>query len=87
MLSDPRDAMAEQNGVVQALVGLAGIARMVRALAASPATGCAGREVDDAIHLLMGLVSLGDAVERLGATSPGGEAEPPDREGPRRWLR
>jgi hypothetical protein len=84
MLSDPRAALADQNDVVTALTGLGGIARIVRGLAAGPPSEPAGA-ADDLVHLLLGLVSLGDAVERLACPLP----EPPDRPepAPRRWLR
>lgn len=92
MLTDPRAALAEQNTVVTALTGLAGLARTVRALAgAGPAPGTpAPAPVDDLVLLLLGVVRLGDAVERLAA-----HAEPGDPDGepaaraqhPDRWLR
>jgi hypothetical protein len=63
MFTDPREALAEQNAVVNVLAGLAGLARAVRALGDGSAAGAA--EADDVVHLLLGLASLGGAVERL----------------------
>jgi hypothetical protein len=76
-LTDSRAAFAEQNGVVHALVGLAGLARMIRALGATG--GRAPGEADDFVHLLLGVASLGETVERLaGPVEPQGPDEPRD---------
>jgi hypothetical protein len=63
MLTDPREALAEQNAAVNVLAGLAGLARAVRALAHGSGSGAT--EADDVVHVLLGLASLGGAVERL----------------------
>lgn len=92
MLTGPREALAEQSSFVNGLVGLAGLAEVVRALAAdktgrvSPAT-----EADDLIHLLLGVASLGEAVDRLveraRADQPQEPAANPPRRTVTRWLR
>jgi hypothetical protein len=66
-LTDPRDDLAEQSSFVGYLMGLAGLAQLVHALAASDD----GRRtdtphsVDDFVHVLLGVASLGQAVDRL----------------------
>lgn len=71
MLNDPRDELAGQSSFVGYLVGLAGLAQVVHALAADgnrriPAPG----DSDDLVHLLLGLASLGNAIERLAKSAP-----------------
>jgi hypothetical protein len=89
MLTDPREALAEQSSLVSYLVGLAGLARVVTALAddhnrrADPP-----READDLVHLLLGLASLGEAIERLAESVPA-QRNPATTTPPTnvRWLR
>ena len=89
MLIDPWDAFAEQGSFVNALVGLAGLARMVRALTdqdGDPAPG--GGQPDEFVHLLLAVASLGDAVDRLARAADGDAAQPtpaPSTSGA--WLR
>jgi hypothetical protein len=86
MLTDPQDALAEQNTVATALTGIVGMARTVRALAAAGPTETAPHEVDDLVHLLLGVASLGEAIARLAA--PGTPASASDAPGaPGEWLR
>ena len=61
MLTDPRPALAEQSNFVSYLVGLAGLARAVQALAGDghPRSN-AGHEADDFVHLLLGVASMGE---------------------------
>ena len=76
MIIDPWEAFAEQGSFVNALVGLAGLARMVRALAdqdGDPAPG--GGQPDEFVHLLLAVASLGDAVDRLARAAPAQEAD------------
>ena len=66
-LTDPREALADQSNFIGYLVGLAGLARMVRTLAAD---GDRTRPIraataDDFVYALLGLASVGAAVERL----------------------
>jgi hypothetical protein len=92
MLTDPRDALAEQSNFVSYLVGLAGLGRLVHALAtdgdrrADPKPGA-----DDFVHLLLGLASLGGAIERLAESAPAQQypaaATPPRPSSNVRWLR
>jgi hypothetical protein len=72
MITDPREALAEQNQVVTALVGLAALGRCVRALAAGTRCPAPTDEADDLIHLLLAVARLGDAVERLVPVTPSG---------------
>lgn len=65
-LTDPRDALADQSDFIGYLVGLAGLARVVHTLAAD-----GGRRSDppggsdDFVHALLGLASIGAAIERF----------------------
>jgi hypothetical protein len=74
VITDPREALAEQNQVVTAFVGLAALGRAVRALSAGP-RHLAPRDADEFVHLLLAVARLGDAVEQLvppaAATSEG----------------
>jgi hypothetical protein len=80
MLTDPREAHAEHNDVVNCLMGLASMARMVHALAAAegrrPTTSA---EADDFVHLVLGLASLGETVGLVAqpARAPRPTADPP----------
>ncbi len=90
-LTDPREALADQSDFIGYLVGLAGVACVVRGLAAD-GEGRAGhpRDPDDFVHALLGLASLGAAIERFAGSAvtqrdPTGAAPPA---GPTtRWLR
>jgi hypothetical protein len=75
MLIDPHDALDEQNAVVHALVGLAGLARTIHALGVRQPVP-AHVEADDFVHLLVGLADLGDAVGRLVPPDEPRPAEP-----------
>ncbi len=92
MLTDPREALAEQSNFIGYLMGLAGVARVVHALAddgirrADPP-----READDFVHLLLGFASLGDKIGRLAEAAPD-QASRATAAAPRpstdtRWLR
>ena len=74
MITDPREALAEQNQVVTAFVGLAALGRAVRALSAGPRHP-APRQADEFVHLLLAVARLAEAVEQLvppaAATSDG----------------
>ncbi|WKG06106.1 hypothetical protein [Mycolicibacterium sp. HK-90] len=87
-LSDPRPALAEQSSFTDYLVGLAGVSRAVHALAHDAAPSVNPGPADDFVHALLGLASLGSAVERLAETVEGQyyPQAPPDR-APMRWLR
>jgi hypothetical protein len=92
MLTDPRPALAEQSNFVSYLVGLAGLARAVHALAADGHPRADARcEADDFVCLLLGLASAGDAISRLAESEraqPSGTTEtapPPSTS--TRWLR
>ncbi|ORA25483.1 hypothetical protein [Mycobacterium aquaticum] len=82
-LDDARAALAENAGLIDYLLGLAGLGRLVRTLATGGGTP---READDFVHMLLGLASLGARVQRLAppaAPVPAGAAPDPAV----RWLR
>jgi hypothetical protein len=91
MLTDPRDALAEQSSFVSYLVGLTGLARVVHALAEDGTRRIdPPREPDDFVHLLLAFASLGEAIDRLAEPvaaqdNPSAEATPPSTS--IRWLR
>jgi|SoiMethySBSTD1v2_1073268.scaffolds.fasta_scaffold651061_2 hypothetical protein len=87
MITDPHEALAEQNQVVAALVGLAALGRAVRALAAG-ARHPTPRAADGVVHLLLAVAHLGDAVERLvpPAAAPASDGAAPPAT-PRELLR
>jgi hypothetical protein len=92
MLTDPREALAEQSSFVNGLVGLAGLAHVVRALAADDSRRVTtSREADDFVYLLLAVASLGEAVGHLAAPAAANEPQgPPDNPPPSmstRWLR
>ena len=71
MLTDPRAAHDRHNSFVNCLVGLAGLARMVHALADDERRRAAtSSEADDFVHLLLALGSLGETVGILARTAP-----------------
>ncbi|MGH4009209.1 MAG: hypothetical protein ACRDTH_13820 [Pseudonocardiaceae bacterium] len=84
MLTDPRAALAEQNTVATALTGLAGLARLVQALAAAGRVTGPPERADDLVHVLLGIASLGEGVTRLVEPVPPDPAPPA---APREWLR
>ena len=70
-LTDPREALADQSSFISYLIGLAGLARVVHALAADgDRRADPSRDADDFVHVLLGLASLGDAIERLAESAP-----------------
>ncbi|WP_448617269.1 hypothetical protein [Geodermatophilus sp. URMC 65] len=93
MLTDPREALTEQNSLVHCLLGLVGLARLVRALAADDCRRDTIGEADDFIYLLLALARLGDAVECLPqvgvADAPHAQSasSPPSSPRPIEWLR
>jgi hypothetical protein len=93
MLTEPRPALAEQSTFHHALVGLVGLAELVRELAPLDVEPEGpGGEPDAFVYLLLGLVSLGGAVERLGRAGhrpPGPDPPaPPSSSAPAPgWLR
>ncbi len=91
-LTDPREALADQSNFIGYLVGLAGLARVVHTLAADGDRRAGGpRDSDDFVHVLLGLASLGAAIERF-ANSAVAQHNPTDGASPpaaptTRWLR
>ena len=92
MLTDPREALAEQSNFIGYLVGLAGVARVVHALAADGNRRAdPPREADGFVYLLLAFASLGEKIERL-AESTGAQPSATAVTAPRpstdtRWLR
>ncbi|MCV7256118.1 hypothetical protein H7J86_28500 [Mycobacterium hackensackense] len=86
-ITDPQPALAEQSSFIGYLVGLAGLGQLVRSLAAPGGAG--PHPEDDFVHLLLGLASIGTAIEGL----VGSEPDPPPTSGATslpsagRWLR
>ena len=72
-------------------MGLAGLARVVHALAADGAdVDRAVRYADDFVHVLLGIASLGDAIEALAGDPSAPTKRPRQRSADsptRRWLR
>lgn len=87
-LTDPREALADQSNFIGYLVGLAGVGRMVRILADDDRRSDTCRGPDDFVHALLGLASLGAAIERI-ANSPTLQQNPtvPAVMPTTRWLR
>jgi hypothetical protein len=90
MLTDPREALAEQSSFVGYLLGLAGMARAVHELAADDTRRTdPAADADDFVHMLLGIASLGEEIEHLGksiADQPNPMTEAPAST-PSRWLR
>jgi len=91
-LTDPREALADQSNFIGYLVGLAGLAQLVHTMAADDNLRSGGPcASDDFVHLLLGVASLGAAIERLAEPAlaqrhPQVEPDPPGW-ATRRWLR
>jgi hypothetical protein len=91
-LTDPRAALADQSEFIGYLVGLAGLSRAVHTLAADGnRRSDSPHYSDDFVHALLGLASIGAAIERLANSAmaqqiPTAEAPPPAAP-TRRWLR
>ncbi|TPG34578.1 hypothetical protein [Mycolicibacterium hodleri] len=90
-LTDPSQALAEQSSFVGYLVGLAGLAKVVQALAENGEQGQTRCAADDLVFALLGLAGLGEAIERLAEPAPaqhfGEAATPPAASMSSRWLR
>lgn len=63
MLAEPCDAFAEQSSFIDYLLGVAGLARMVRALGTE--AGPAPAPPDDLVYLLLGVARIGTAIEGI----------------------
>jgi len=87
-LTDPREALADQSSFIDYLVGLAGVARVVRALAAEgDRRPGPDRDAGDFEYVLLGLAGLGTGIERLAnlIAAQRDPTPPPPTTG--RWLR
>ena len=83
-LSDPVPALAERSSLIGYLLGAVALGQLVEALAEDRRRTAAGPP-DDFVHLLLGVASLGRAVERLATVD--GPAGPVGSPEPGRWLR
>ncbi len=92
-LTDPREALADQSNFIGYLVGLAGLAQVVHdpGRRRRPPSWEPPAESDDFVHVLLGLASLGAAIERLadshGATEPARARRRRPTPPTTRWLR
>jgi uncharacterized membrane protein HdeD (DUF308 family) len=92
MLTDPRKALAEQSNFIGYLLGLAGVARVVHALAADGNRRAdPPREADGFVYVLLAFASLGGKIESLAestqAQSSATAAAAPRPSTETRWLR
>lgn len=75
-LTDPRPALADQSNFIGYLVGLAGLARAVHALAADDDRRSGPpSEPDDFVYALLGVARLAAAIEAL-ADAPAAQPNP-----------
>jgi hypothetical protein len=89
MLADPQTAFAEAT-FVNALLGLVGLAQVIRALAAPEhAASAPTGEADDFVHLLLAVISLGESIEGLALAPehPGSSTDPSPPTNRSGWLR
>lgn len=66
-LTDPRDALADESTFIGYLMGLAGVARLVLALAEAPRRPENNGAADEFVDVLLGLASVGRMIEHLAA--------------------
>lgn len=88
-LTDAREALAEQSHFIDYLVGLAGLARVVHALANDDQRSDPPRAPDDFVHALLGLAALGATIDRI-ANSTTAQQNPTSKSAATqttRWLR
>lgn len=69
-LTDPREALAQQSTFISYLMGVAGLSRVVHALADGDHSAERPDNADDFVDVLLGIASLGDAVDRLAESAP-----------------
>ncbi len=89
-LTDPREALADQSSFIDYLVGIAGLARVVHTLATdSNRRSEPPRDSDDFVHVLLGVASLGEAIEGIGNSTSAQQSSTAATPSPasRRWLR
>ena len=67
-LTDPVAALADDCSFISYLTGLAGLGRLVHAVADPDRTGAGA--ADDFVHLLLGIASLGSSIEALAESIP-----------------
>jgi uncharacterized membrane protein HdeD (DUF308 family) len=86
-LTDPREALADQSSFIGYLVGLAGVVRVVHTLADGDRRSGTRRDTDDFVHVLLGLASVGAAIERLANPAATQTNPAPAAASTTRWLR
>ena len=89
-LTDPREALADQSTFIGYLVGLAGLGRLVNTMADGDRTSDPPHDPDDFLYALLGLASVGSAIERLAyppAIQPNPSADTLPSVTTTRWLR
>jgi hypothetical protein len=86
MLTDPREALADESSFINYLVGLAGLAQVVHTLADDDRRAETPGEPDDFVHVLLGLASVGAAIDRLANITTTQRISAPVRP-TTRWLR
>jgi len=83
-LSDPRPAPAEHSSLVDYLSGVVALARIVDELALDSSHETHST-ADDFVYLLLGVASMGAAIEGLVDRPAGSQHRPATT--PQRWLR
>ena len=90
-LTDPREALADQSNFIGYLVGVAGLGRVVKSLAADDnRRSGTSLDADDFVHMLLGIASLAAGIERLanfGAAQPNPTSEASAAPTTQRWLK
>jgi hypothetical protein len=86
-LTDPREALADQSSFIGYLVGLAGVARVVHTLADGDRRAGGPHDADDFVHVLLGLTSVGAAIDRLANPAVAQQNPSPLAAPATRWLR
>lgn len=89
-LTEPRDALADQSSLIDYLIGLAGLARVVRGLTEDGVEATESCDTaSEFVYVLLGIARLGEAIEALAGDSGANEAtEAGSANSPNvRWLR
>jgi hypothetical protein len=84
-LSDPRPALGEHSSLVDYLCGVVALARLIDELAHDTSSEHGG-VADDFVHLLLGVASLGAAIDGLADAPPNRQRRHVET-APQRWLR
>ncbi|RZT14178.1 hypothetical protein EV589_4896 [Mycobacterium sp. BK558] len=84
-LLDPRSSLAEHSSLIGYLMGVAAVAQAIDEMALDTSRG-SDCTADDFVYVLVGVASLGRAIENL-AGSVVVAAAHPSPSPPQRWLR